>query len=87
MKTKDRNKKIKTMFPEYRELIQRLRQDSPHFAQIFDEHEELNRNISKLELNPVNQINDELDIYKRKKLKLKDEIYQLLRHAQLNSSV
>ena len=86
MKIKDCNKKIKNMFPEYRDLIQRLREDNPHFARLFEEHEQLDRDITQLELNPINHNYDEIDVYKRKKLKLKDEIYHLLRQNHLQSS-
>ncbi|QTD59835.1 YdcH family protein [Acinetobacter towneri] len=82
MKTKDCNKKIKNMFPEFRYLIQGLRDSNPHFSKIFEDHEQLDREISQLELDPVHQINDDIEALKRKKLRLKDEMYHLLRNAQ-----
>jgi uncharacterized protein YdcH (DUF465 family) len=82
MKTKDCNKKIKNMFPEFRDLIQVLRDSNPHFSKIFEDHEQLDREIIQLELDPVHQINDDIEALKRKKLKLKDEMYHLLRNAQ-----
>ncbi|MDM1292375.1 YdcH family protein [Acinetobacter indicus] len=86
MKTKECNKKVKLMFPEFRELMQQLREDNPHFARLFEDHEHLDRKISQLELDPVHQINDDIEALKRKKLKLKDQIYQLLKQAQQNPS-
>lgn len=74
------------MFPEFRELMQQLREDNPHFARLFEDHEYLDRKISQLELDPVHQINDDIEALKRKKLKLKDQIYQLLQQAQQNPS-
>ena len=82
MKTKDCNKKIKNMFPEFRDLIQELRDNNPHFSKIFEDHEQLDREINQLELDPVHQINDDIEALKRKKLRLKDEMYHLLRNAQ-----
>lgn len=79
MKTKDCNKKVKNMFPEYRDLVLQLRDENPHFARIFEEHDALDREIIQLELNPVNQHNGDIESIKRKKLKLKDEIYRLLK--------
>lgn len=70
------------MFPEFRDLIQELRDNNPHFSKIFEDHEQLDREISQLELDPVHQINDDIEALKRKKLRLKDEMYHLLRHAQ-----
>jgi hypothetical protein len=78
MKTKECNKKIKKMFPEHQDLIHQLRHEDPHFAKIFESHEELDKEISQLELNPVNMINDDIELLKRKKLKIKDEIYKIL---------
>ena len=37
------------MFPEYRDLISKLKQEDAHFARIFDEHNELDDKISGLE--------------------------------------
>ncbi|OTG68760.1 hypothetical protein B9T25_04545 [Acinetobacter sp. ANC 4470] len=78
MKTKEFNKKIKRMFPEHQDLIHKLRHDDPHFAKIFESHQELDKEIIQLELNPVNLINDDIESMKRKKLKMKDEIYKML---------
>ena len=78
MKTKECNKKVKLMFPEHREVSPQLRQDNPHFAKIFEEHAELDQEICRRELNPVSRINDDIEALKRKKLRLKDEIYRLL---------
>lgn len=82
MKTKECNKKIKNMFPEFRDLIQQLREDNPHFARLFEQHEELDREICLLEQDPVNVINIDIETLKRQKLKLKDELYRLLKLAQ-----
>jgi uncharacterized protein YdcH (DUF465 family) len=78
MKVKECNKKIKNMFPEHKDLIPRLREKNPHFAKIFEDHEQLDQKIIQLELNPVHLINDDIESLKRKKLHLKDEIYHLL---------
>lgn len=66
------------MFPEFREIIQKLREDNAHFAKMFEDHETLDKEINQLEQNPVNLINDSIESLKRQKLKLKDEMYRLL---------
>ena len=60
------------MFPEYRDLISKLKQEDAHFARIFDEHNELVDKISGLENNPVTSVTDldEIDALKVKKLAL-----------------
>ncbi|NWK75045.1 DUF465 domain-containing protein [Acinetobacter cumulans] len=81
MKIKDCNKKVKNMFPEYRERIQQLREENPHFAQMFEQHCELDQSITQLELDPLNHLHEDIEALKRKKLKLKDEMYRLLKDA------
>ena len=41
------------MFPEYRDLISKLKQEDQHFARLFNEHNELDDKITGLENNPV----------------------------------
>ena len=72
------------MFPEYRDLISKLKQEDAHFARIFDEHNELDDKISGLEHDPVTSVTaqDEIDALKVKKLALKDQLFQLLKQAE-----
>ncbi|WP_173912264.1 YdcH family protein [Acinetobacter sp. Marseille-Q1618] len=72
------------MFPEYRSLISQLKQNDAHFSKIFEEHNELDHEIIRLEQNPVTQGIDEIDVLKRKKLKLKEELYEILQKADQN---
>ena len=54
----------------------------PHFAKLFAEHDILDKKIVHLELDPVNHnIYDDIELMKRKKLKMKDELYLLLQQA------
>lgn len=82
MNIKVMNKKIKNMFPEYCELMTLLKQENPHFSKMLEEHDSLDREITQLELNPVNLINDDIEKLKRKKLKYKDELYQILKRTE-----
>ena len=72
------------MFPEYRDLISKLKQTDAHFARVFDEHNELDDKISGLENNPVTSApaDAEVQALKHKKLALKDELYRLLKEAE-----
>jgi hypothetical protein len=72
------------MFPEYRDLISKLKQEDTHFARIFEEHNELDDKISGLENNPVTSVTaqEEIDALKVKKLALKDQLFQLLKQAE-----
>ncbi|MDQ8935273.1 YdcH family protein [Acinetobacter rudis] len=81
MNIKLMNKKLKHMFPEYSELMAILKQNDPHFAKMLEAHDELDREIARLELNPVHVINHNLEALKRQKLKYKDRLYALLKKA------
>lgn len=82
MSTKLINKKLKHMFPEYRELMQTLVETDAHFARLLHQHDDLDREITHLEQDQVNLINDDIECLKRKKLKLKDAMYLILqKHA------
>lgn len=70
------------MFPEHRELISELRQNNAHFSKIFDERNTLDHEIIRLEQNPVTSGLDDIEVLKKKKLHLKDEIYQMILRAQ-----
>ncbi|WP_315360540.1 YdcH family protein [Neisseria bacilliformis] len=72
------------MFPEYRDLISKLKQEDTHFARVFEEHNELDDKISGLENDPVASVSaqDEIDALKIKKLALKDQLFDLLKKAE-----
>lgn len=70
------------MFPEHRELISELRQNNAHFAKIFDEHNALDHEIIRLEQDPVTSGLENIEVLKKKKLHLKDEIYQMILKAK-----
>ena len=70
------------MFPEYRELISKLKQQDAHFARLFDEHNALDDKISGLVNNPVTSGLDEIEELKKEKLQLKDRLYEILQKAE-----
>ncbi|MCD6666626.1 YdcH family protein [Hydrogenophaga bisanensis] len=69
------------MFPEYRELITRLKGHDHHFTRLFDKHNELDQQIKNMEahIQPGTQL--EIESLKKEKLALKDELYGLLKKA------
>ena len=71
------------MFPAYRDLISKLKQEDAHFARLFDEHNELDDKITGLENDPVTSVSaeNEIDALKVKKLALKDQLYEILKKA------
>ncbi|MCH4248707.1 YdcH family protein [Acinetobacter populi] len=69
------------MFPEYRTLISKLKQEDAHFSKVFDEHNAIDHEIIRLEQSPVTSGLEEIETLKRQKLKLKDELYVMLKRA------
>lgn len=68
-------------FPQYLEPMRRLKSTDGHFATLVARYDEENRTIAGYEQG-VGSITDEaLEVLKKKRLKLKDEIYQRLKAA------
>lgn len=69
------------MFPEYRGLITRLKSEDAHFARLFDKHNELDQKIKNMESHIEPATHTEIEIAKKEKLHLKDELYAILKKA------
>ncbi|MGL4711862.1 MAG: YdcH family protein [Shewanella sp.] len=67
------------MFPEYRELISTLKIQDAHFQRKFNEHNQLDEEITQLEKRLGSDFTPEVKELKTKKLHLKEEIYQILK--------
>lgn len=71
------------MFPEFRDLISKLKTEDAHFTRLFDRHNELDQQIKNMEarLEPASAV--EIENLKKEKLKLKDELYVILKAAEV----
>ncbi|HYQ38366.1 MAG TPA: YdcH family protein [Pseudomonas sp.] len=69
------------MFPEYRELITRLKSEDAHFTRLFDAHNELDQRIKNLEARIELGTENEIETLKKEKLNLKDQLYTILKDA------
>jgi len=69
------------MFPEYRTLISRLKQEDHHFAKLFERHNSLDQTIRNMESGIQSATGEEIEILKKEKLALKGSLYALLRKA------
>lgn len=67
------------MFPEFRELITKLKTENAHFARLFDKHNELDQKIKNMEahIEPGSAI--EIEVLKKEKLRIKDDLYLILK--------
>ena len=66
------------MLHEYRDEIHALKQESAHFATIFEKHNALDQKIEHAELGDTPMTDRELETLKKEKLLLKDEAYQMI---------
>jgi len=67
------------MFPEYRDLITRLKGHDAHFTRLFDKHNELDQTIKNMEARLVAATEVQIENLKKEKLQLKDQIYAHLK--------
>lgn len=69
------------MFLEYRDLISKLKNSDLHFQKLFDEHNELDQKIKNIESGIAIDTSETIESLKKLKLKLKDELYEILKKA------
>jgi uncharacterized protein YdcH (DUF465 family) len=69
------------MFPEYRELITKLKTTDHHFTRLFDKHNALDQKIKNMESHVTPATHEEIEVLKKEKLMLKDQLYAILRKA------
>lgn len=69
------------MFPEYRDLITQLKTSDSHFVRLFDKHNELDQRIKNMESHVASGTPEEIEVLKKEKLQLKDQLYVILQKA------
>lgn len=67
------------MFPEFRDLITKLKTEDAHFARLFEKHNELDQRIKNMESRIELATESEIEVLKKEKLHLKDELYTILK--------
>lgn len=66
-------------FPEFKEAIHQLKVSDKHFARLFDEYHTATREVERLEGTGVPVDDSGFEDLKKKRLKLKDALYSMLR--------
>lgn len=65
-------------FPEHKDRIHDLKMTNAHFARLADEYHQLNREIHRIEAAGINTSDEEFENLKLVRVRLKDEIYEML---------
>ncbi len=66
------------MFHEYRDIIVELKVQNSRFHNLFNKHNELDDKIASIESGKEHVTEFDLDTLKKEKLKLKDEVYNII---------
>ena len=66
--------------PEYKERIQKLRNEDPQFNRLHDEYNELDQRILKMEEGYETPSDDYLEELKKKRLNLKDQLVSMIKN-------
>lgn len=67
--------------PEYREKIHSLKMENNHFARLFTEYHDVDHEIHRIETGVETPSDDYLDLKKKERLHLKDELFKMLRES------
>jgi uncharacterized protein YdcH (DUF465 family) len=65
-------------FPLHLQKMRDLKASDPHFAKLFAEYDEDNHAVAKYELGAAVISDEALEVLKKNRLRIKDEIYQRL---------
>lgn len=67
--------------PEYAELIHRLKLEDPEFHDLLEHYHDIDKEIYRIEQEIEPTSDQYLEILKKKRIFLKDKLYQMLREA------
>ncbi|MDP1558826.1 MAG: DUF465 domain-containing protein [Nitrosomonas sp.] len=65
-------------FPEHYDRIHELKISDAHFARLFNEYHEVNRDVIRIEEGTESQTDEYLENLKKKRLLLKDKLYGMI---------
>ncbi len=69
------------MFPEYRDLITQLKTTDAHFVSLYQQHNALDQQVKRMVSRTDPATPAEIEQLKKEKLRLKDELYQMLKKS------
>ena len=65
-------------FPEHKERIHHLKMTDNHFSRLFNEYNDIDREVHKIEEGSENTSDEYLEELKKKRLKYKDDLYAII---------
>lgn len=68
-------------FPEFKDKIHELKTSNAHFAKLFDEYHGLEHEVRRIEEGVENTSDEYLEEQKKKRLHLKDQLFDMLKNA------
>ena len=66
-------------FPEYKDRIHELKMSNAHFASLFEEYENLDKEIYRIEEQIETPSDEYTEQLKQKRVELKDQLFQMLK--------
>lgn len=70
------------MFPEFRDRITQLKTTDNHFMRLFDQHNALDQKVKNMEASITPATHEVIEILKKEKLLLKDQLYAILKNGE-----
>jgi len=66
-------------FPEHKEKIHEMKLNNHHFKKLFDEYDEVNKNIHRIETGAEATADQVISVLRMKRVHLKDQLFTLLK--------
>ena len=68
-------------FPEMTDKIRELKMKDRHFARLFEEYHDVDKEVRKIEEDMTPAADETLDALRMKRVHLKDDLYSMLKQA------
>ena len=68
-------------FPEMTDKIRELKMKDRHFARLFEEYHDVDKEVRKIEEDVTPAADETLDALRMKRVHLKDDLYSMLKQA------
>tara|TARA_R110000868_G_scaffold8205_3_gene42456 strand:+ start:45430 stop:45687 length:258 start_codon:yes stop_codon:yes gene_type:complete len=70
---------LKTEFPEYEAIIHELKMSNAHFQKLSEKHHTVDKEVRQAEIGAEAVTDEHLEDLKKSRLKLRDELYQMMK--------